>query len=77
MGDSSPYTSSTKKWINQSPESLKQYFAESASKLINIENVSFGHTKLATIIPEQECDGAFVKKHSAFTEVNKFIFDQK
>ena len=67
MGDSSPYTSSTKK-MDQS---------KSASKLINIENVSFGHTKLVTIIPEQECDGAFVMKHSTFTEVNKFIFDRK
>ena len=63
MGDSSPYTRSTKKCINQNPDSFNQYFTEFASKL----------TKLAAIIPEQESDGTFVIKHTTFTEVNKSI----
>ena len=62
-----------KKCINQNPERLNEYFTELASKLINKENVAFDQTKLATIIPEQESDGAFVIKHTTFTEVNKFI----
>ena len=62
-----------KKCIYQNPESLNQYFTELASKLINKENVAFDQTKLATIIPEQESDGAFVIKRTTFTEVNKFI----
>ena len=73
MGDSSPYTQSTKKFINQNLERLNEYFTEFASKLINKENIAFDQTKLATIIPEQESDGAFVIKHTTFTEVNKFI----
>ena len=59
--------------MNQNPKSLNQYFTELASKLINKENVAFDQTKLAIIIPEQESDGAFAKKHTTFTEVNKFI----
>ena len=59
--------------INQNAESLNRYFAELASKLINKENVAFDQTKLATIIPEQESDGAFVIKHTTFAELNKFI----
>ena len=43
------------------------------SKLIKKENVAFDQTKLATIIPEQESDGAFAIKHIAFTELNKLI----
>ena len=62
-----------KKCINQTPEYLNQYFTELASKLINKENVAFDQTKLATIICEQESDGAFVIKHTTFTELNKFI----
>ena len=62
-----------KKCINQNPESPNQYFIELASKLRNKENVAFDKTKLATIIPEQEPDGAFVIKHTTFTKVNKFI----
>ena len=73
MGDSSPYTQSTKKFINQNLERLNEYFTEFASKLINKENIAFDQTKLATIIPEQESDGAFVIKHTTFTEVNKLI----
>ena len=73
MGDSSRYTQSTKKFINQNPERLNEYFTEFASKLINKENIAFDQTKLATIISEQESDGAFVIKHTTFTEVNKFI----
>ena len=73
MGDSSPYTRSTKKCINQNPGRLNEYFTELASKLINKENVSFDQTKLATIISEQEPDGVFVTKHTTFTEANKFI----
>ena len=59
--------------INQNAESLNRYFTELASKLINKENVAFDQTKLATIIPEQESDGAFVIKHTTFAELNKFI----
>ena len=59
--------------INQNAESLNRYFTELASKLINKENVTFDQTKLATIIPEQESDGAFVIKHTTFAELNKFI----
>ena len=73
MGDSSPYTRSIKKCINQNPESLNQYFTELASKLINKDNAVFGQTKLATAIPEKEPDGAFVIKHTTFTKVNNFI----
>ena len=47
-----------KKCINQNPERLNEYFTELASKLINKENIAFDQTKLATIIPEQESDGA-------------------
>ena len=43
-----------KKYINQNPESLNQYFTELASKLINKENVAFDQRKLTTIIPELE-----------------------
>ena len=63
----------TKKFINQNPERLNEYFTELASKLINKENVAFDQTKLPTIIPKQESDGAFVIKRTTFTEVNKFI----
>ena len=64
--------------INQNAESLNRYFTELASKLINKENVAFDQTKLATIIPEQESDGAFVIKHTTFTEVTKiYIRTQK
>ena len=73
MGDSSPYTRSIKKCINQNPESLNQYFTELASKLINKDNAVFGQTKLATAIPEKEPECAFVIKHTTFTKVNKFI----
>ena len=62
-----------KKCINQNPERLNEYFTELASKLINKENVAFDQTKLATIIPEQESDGAFFTKYATFTEVIKFI----
>ena len=62
-----------KKCINQNPERFDEYFIELASKLINKENVAFDQTKLASIIPEQESDGAFVIKLITFTEVNKFI----
>ena len=62
-----------KKCINQNPERLNEYFTELASKLINKENVAFDQTKLATIIPEQESDGAFFTKYTTFTEVIKFI----
>ena len=71
MGESSPYTRSTKKCINQNPKSLNQYFTELAPKLINKESAAFDQTKLVTIIPEQESDGAFVIKHTTFTKVNK------
>ena len=60
MGDSSLYTRSTKKCINQNPEGLNHNFTELACKLINKENVAFDETKLATIIPEQESYGTFV-----------------
>ena len=73
MGDRSPYTRFTKKCINQNPDSLNQYFTELASKLINKENVAFDQTKLLTVFPKQEPDGAFFIKHTLFTEVNKFI----
>ena len=63
-----------KKCINQNPENLNQYFTELASKLKNKKkNVAFVQTKLTTIIPEQESDGAFVIKHTTFTELNRFI----
>ena len=62
-----------KKCINQNPERFNEYFTELASKLINKENVAFDQTKLATIIPEQESDGAFVIKHTTCTEVDKLI----
>ena len=42
-----------KKYINQNPESLNQYFTKLASKLINKENIGLDQTKLATV-PEQE-----------------------
>ena len=61
------------KCINQNPDSLNQYFTELASELINKENVAFDQKKLATTIPEQEPDGAFVIKHTTITVVNKFI----
>ena len=73
MGDSSPYTRSTKKCINQNPESFNQYFTELTSKLINEENLAFDQAKLEPIISEQESDGAFVIKHTTFTEVSNFI----
>ena len=56
-------------------DSIWQYFTELAPKLINKENAAFDQTKLTPIIPEQEPDGAFVIKHTTFTEVNKFIFE--
>ena len=61
------------KCINQNPESLNQYFTELASKLINEENLAFDQAKIAPIISERESDGAFVIKHTTFTEVSKFI----
>ena len=64
-----------KKCISQKPESLNQYFKELASKLTNKENVAFDQTKLVIIIPEQESEGGFAIKHTAFTEVKKFIFE--
>ena len=62
----------TKKCIIQDPEMLNEYFTELATKLINKDNLAFDQTKLATIIPEQESDSAFIIKRGTFTEGNKF-----
>ena len=63
--------------VHQKNVSIKIFkaliFYRIISKLIKKENVAFYQTKLATIIPEQESDGAFAIKHFAFTVLNKVI----
>ena len=43
----------------------------------NKENVGFDQTKLATIIPEQESDVAFVIIHTTFAYINKFLSETR